>query len=474
MRQVSRNFFFSSGFAVPVGTLFILVLGTIFSGSVDAKEPANTAPTSTPSATASPTATPSASAETPALPPPPVPPSGTTNAATPASPDPAVVALEKEKASLELQIALIAKRAELERAELAVQIEKLAQQADLLAKEKALAEAKRESALQAELASEKSRLEKLETANKIAEAEFASEKAALQKKADMLDVRIKELQAESTEFQNKVAMLTAEIDLREKRDQWKNRVDAEIAYPAEPFKDGVLRISDRRIPLNGVVTMNLADEVVDRIDYFNNQNREHPIFIVIDRSPGGSVMAGYKILKAMEGSAAPVYVVVKSYAASMAAGITTLAKRSYAYPNAVLLHHQVLTFSFGNLTEQRENLRDLEEWWKRLATPIAAKMGIGLDEFIERMYKNRSTGDWEVFGDDAKKLKWVDEIVTTIQEDGVIKNPDGDKDRAKKMGWDEDLREQTDGEGRRFALLPRLDPVDVYYLHNPDGYYRQP
>ena len=52
-------------------------------------------------------------------------------------------------------------------------------------------------------------------------------------------------------------------------------------------------------------------------------------------------MAGYKILKAMEGSAAPVYVVVKSFAASMAANIATQSKKSFAYPNAIILHHQI-------------------------------------------------------------------------------------------------------------------------------------
>ena len=40
----------------------------------------------------------------------------------------------------------------------------------------------------------------------------------------------------------------------------------------------------------------------------------------------------------------------------MAAVITTLAPHSYVYPNAVILHHQILSFSFGNLTEQKEQL----------------------------------------------------------------------------------------------------------------------
>ena len=130
-------------------------------------------------------------------------------------------------------------------------------------------------------------------------------------------------------------------------------------------------------------------------------------------------MAGYRILKAMEGSEAPIYVVVKSFAASMAATITTLAEKSFIYPNAIMLHHQIsqsFTFSSMNLTEQKENVEDLKKWWARLADPIAEKMGITSDEFIEMMYKKTVTGDWTEFGDDAVKLKWADHVVSRIHE----------------------------------------------------------
>jgi ATP-dependent Clp protease protease subunit len=179
----------------------------------------------------------------------------------------------------------------------------------------------------------------------------------------------------------------------------------------------------------------------------------------------------------MDGSPAPVYVVVKSFAASMAAGITTLSKRSFAYPNAIMLHHQILSGSFGNLTEQKENLKDLEEWWKRLAAPVAAKMGISLDDFIKRMYQNRSTGDWQEFGDGARKLKWVDEVAQAIQEESYDKNPDapyapGVSPAPRRSEGQPVLAERVDTAGRRFVLLPRLEPVDCYYLYNPDNYYR--
>ncbi len=238
----------------------------------------------------------------------------------------------------------------------------------------------------------------------------------------------------------------------------------------------MLTITDRRIPLNGPISMETADDIVQRVDYFNNQNREYPIFLVIDSSPGGSVMAGYKILKAMEGSAAPVYVVVKSFAASMAANIATQAKRSFAYPNAVILHHQILSGSSGNLTEQKERIKDLEEWWKRLAAPVAKKMGLSLEEFIKRMYGNRSTGDWQEFGDSARKLKWVDEVAEVVREESYDKNPDGPSGpkspRSRAEGAATTLQEKVDAMGRRYLLLPRLEPVDCYYLYNPDNYYR--
>ena len=375
-----------------------------------------------------------------------------------------------EKQRVELENALNQQKLQAENAGLQAQIDKLTKQL-------ALKEAERKAKLDTELAEVREKAERLRAANDVATAELAARLRDLSQHEQELKVRAAELQVQRAEFDNQVAKLNGEIDLRAKRDLWKNRVNREIQYTKEPFKDGVLTISDRRIALNGPIGLDTADHIAERIDYFNNQSPEFPIFIVIDRSPGGSVMAGYKILKAMEGSAAPVYVVVKSFAASMAAGITTLAKRSFAYPNAIILHHQILTGSFGNLTMQKENLKDLEEWWKRLATPVAAKMGISLDDFIKRMYQNRSTGDWEEFGDSACKLKWVDEIALTVREESYDKNPDAPSGAAVPPApahgdAQAAVQERVDANGHRYILLPRLEPVDCYYLYNPDNYYR--
>lgn len=311
-----------------------------------------------------------------------------------------------------------------------------------------------------------------------AEKEKLTREATLAKlRADHLGSQLKELQATSGLKTSALMAQISEIETQNKRDDYAN---AEPQYLDNPLKkDGTLVISDRRIPFNGPVTSNLADKVTERINYFNNKDPKKPIFIVIDDSPGGSVMAGYRILKSMEGSEAPVYVVVKSFAASMAASITTLAEKSFVYPNAVILHHQLsqtFMFSSMNLTDQKENYEEMQKWWTRLADPIAQKMGITPDEFIEMMYKKTVSGDWTEFGDDAVRLKWADHVVSRIHETALLKNPDAKKPTAatttRSSAIESGLTPAIDEKGNPYMILPRRNPKDVYMMHNPDSYYR--
>lgn len=404
----------------------------------------------------------------------------------------ALTAMSAEKQRRELENSLAQQRTQTEIAAMQTELDKLGKQTDLLNRRLALKDAERRTRLDAELTATREKAERLRAQNDLAAAELAAKNRELSQKEQELRVRSAELQAQKAEFENQVAKLTAELELRDKREQWKNRVNAEIKYAKEPYKDGILTISDRRVKLSGVIVMKTADQIVEQINYFNNQSSEYPIFLVIDESPGGSVQAGEKILKTMRGSRAPVYVVVKSYAASMAATIATLATRSYAYPNAIILHHQLLAATAGNLTEQRENVREMEHWWNRLAAPVAAKMGVSLDDFVKHMYQNRSTGDWREFGDRARKLKWIDEVVETIHEESYVKKPEPTTaaslaallgQRSAAGGAAElvagaprepadELVERIDPSGHPYVRLPRLSPVDAYYLYNPDSYYR--
>ncbi len=334
-----------------------------------------------------------------------------------------------------------------EEEEIRAEIARLKLERELITERLALEAAQRRTALKAEL------------------SELEIQKDTLARQGELQKLRAENLAHELKTMQSEIAR----IETIEKREQFAN---SQPVYLEKPLTDdGMLVISDRRIALNGMITSSTADYITSRIHYWNNKNGKLPIFLVIDDCPGGSVMAGYRILKSMESSEAPVHVVVKSFAASMAACITTLAEESYAYPNAIILHHQISSMGGGrlNLTQQREFYEESQRWWQRLAAPVAEKMGISTDEFIKRMYEHSTSGDWSEFADRAHELKWVNHIVNGIEETSVIRHPDACE---HKPAGQTALAEEVDAEGKPYAWLPRLNPKDCYFLYNPDGYFR--
>lgn len=342
-------------------------------------------------------------------------------------------------------------------------------------------------------------------------AELRTELQQLRWKKDVLNTRldVEALQEEvenkqaSKQHQDKIITLTREVELSEERTRKLNsdleaqrlkaefetaKLEAEISsfhitnernkYTANkpvaldnPIVNGeTLIISDRRIEMNGLISGDTADYVSARINYYNNKNKSKPIFLVIDSSPGGSAMAGYRIIKAMESSRAPVYVVVKSLAASMAAIITTVAEHSFAYPNTIIIHHQLainLFLARLNVTQQKEMYEDSKKWWDRMMGPVAKKMGISNDEFIKRMYAKASSGDWSEFGTEAKQLKWVNKIIQKIEETAITKDPDAEQEESSDL-----LHEELNAKGHPVVYLPHLAAKDVYFVYNPDQYYQ--
>ena len=367
--------------------------------------------------------------------------------------------------------------------------------------ELALAEAKRAEEL-APLNAEVARLtaeRALRLAKASAEAAaLEDERAKLERQAGLEAARsgarltersnkIRELEAEAKQLQleaaNTIARLSNEIQRFQKEDEARKIASkAKPKYLKDPLVDGVLYISDRRISLNGAVTEQLADYVCTRISFYNNQSSEFPIFIVVDNSPGGSVAAGYQIQKAMAASKAPVHVVVKGFAASMTAVICTLAERSYCYPNTILLHHQASNVVRGNMTVLKEQIDFTNQWFDRLATPVAKKMGISLQEFVKQMYANDSTGDWTAFGDKAKELKWVDNVIERIEETAVLDLlpvPVAPSSMPSPLPQPPTRTEisgvtsRVDDKGRPYFELPALaNPFDAWWLYDPQGLYR--
>lgn len=394
---------------------------------------------------------------------------------TAADNSPEARAIQKELAQLRLQKNLI--DAKLALAEAQRQEAAAAQTAEKarLDGERALRAARTaaESAAQEE---EKARIER--------EIALANAKASAQM-AEKLN-RIRELETESkifkTELENALAKSNAEAakytadvtSFQKKQEVTKIAPAAQPKLLKEPLVDGVLYISDRRVPLNGPVTQEMADSIIERLNFFNNQNAEFPIFIVIDNSPGGSVAAGFQILKAMESSKAPVYVVVKGFAASMAAVITTLAERSYCYNNTIILHHQMSTTFRGNMSNLEDQLKFARIWYDRLATPVAKKMGTNLEDFTKQMYGHAASGDWQEFGDQAQKLKWVDTVVERIVETGIVDiRPEPQPRITIRPLVANGCEAKVDDKGVPYIQLPVLEnPYDMWWIYDKRGLYR--
>ena len=374
--------------------------------------------------------------------------------------DPETKALQKKKRKLSIENTLRTERLKNENAELLARLQKLKWEKQEITQLLDLEDLKRERDQRADTLAYENALQTLTRESSLAKAKAAKLSS--------------ELNAKRTEWDLKTSRLNAEIQILKVEKQREAYADSKPVYLDNPLKDdNTLVISDRRIALNGPIVRETADYITTRINYYNNKDASKPIFIVIDSSPGGSVMSGYRILKAMDGSKAPVYVVLKSYAASMAATMVTLAKKSFAYPNAVMLHHQISStffFTSMNLTQQKEHYDEMVKWWERLAAPIAKKMGITTEEFINKMYKKSSDGDWSEFASDAKALKWVDHIVERIEETSLLKDPDSEKKIKKRPKII--VAEGNDDKGRPVAYLPRLSPKDMYFIYNPDRYYQ--
>ncbi|ALG69173.1 ATP-dependent Clp protease proteolytic subunit [Beggiatoa leptomitoformis] len=302
-----------------------------------------------------------------------------------------------------------------------------------------------------------------EEKNKVIELQIALETAQITHETAKMEYE-KAKQAAAGDLSDKIAK-------RDQRELWENQANKLPEYLVDPYVNGELVLSDRRVLLNGPIMPGEAAYVAERISFYNNKTTQYPIFLIIDNCAGGSVMEGVQIIKAMQASTAPVYVVVKSLAASMAAVIVTTAKRSFAYPDAIIIHHQVWSGFMGNLTQQHEQIDMMQEWSRRVMEPVAKKMGLTLDELVKQMYQNNSDGNWRAFADKAVQLKWVDVVIENVRDTSYIKQPQEPQPVPAEVSLFSKY-ERLDSNGKNYFQLPPLSATDMYHLYNPDNYYR--
>ncbi len=65
----------------------------------------------------------------------------------------------------------------------------------------------------------------------------------------------------------------------------------------------------------------------------------------------------------------------------------------------------------------------------------------------------------------------MDNVIGRCRETVWRKNPGVDS-TGKEIATADHATPKTDAKGRAYCAVPRLNPIDCYYLFNPDGYYR--
>lgn len=389
--------------------------------------------------------------------------------------------IERKKKRIESELGLKSAEKKQELSTLKNKIKELKTELELARKKtkKAIQEAqnqkkKIESELDLEKTKKKSELSDLKL--KLQETELKQQLAQLETKLMQANLQKKQLEQkiELAKIESEKAEMDAEISLRQTRQKWKSEVSKPIDYIQNPLQNDTLYITDRRVRLDGPIISETGDWVSKRLHYFNNQSEDKPIFIIINESPGGSVMEGFRIIKTMNSIDAPVFVVVKERAASMAAGITALADRSFAYPNAIILHHEIQASMGGSLKENEAKLEMMQKWFKRVAGPVAEKMNMSLEEFRKQMYEENPNGNWQEFATEAKDLNWVDDIIKNIQDVGVREEPSDEPPSPSVFFMKDDKKGKLkkDDQGRYYRKLPPLRPFDFYYMFDPNNFYR--
>lgn len=144
---------------------------------------------------------------------------------------------------------------------------------------------------------------------------------------------------------------------------------------------------DRIISINGPIDNETADSFVEKMLLLNRASTTEPITVLIN-SPGGSVTQGLLMYDAIQGSIAPVRLVCKGEAYSMAAILLASGSPEhgrYILPNSkVMIHEPLIQGGVGGKTSSIKSISDsLIETRKKLNGILAKHTGHTLEEIDE-------------------------------------------------------------------------------------------
>lgn len=161
-----------------------------------------------------------------------------------------------------------------------------------------------------------------------------------------------------------------------------------------------------------------SEKIAYQIREMNASPSKDPIILLLD-SPGGSVIAGSKIISAIEASKRPVYTVCVTLCASMAAMIHSYGHKRMNVDRSILMYHNATGGVQGEVPNMLSLLHTLDRYIKKMDKNVIARSKLN-----ERQYYDLVLVDFWVDAEDALEKGLTDELVslnpgdTTLNEEG--------------------------------------------------------
>jgi ATP-dependent Clp protease protease subunit len=175
------------------------------------------------------------------------------------------------------------------------------------------------------------------------------------------------------------------------------------------FSKEILLTEDNTASLSGPVTANSIGELMFELSEVSQKgDPKDPIYLVLN-TPGGSVMAGLKLIEYMNTLRRPV-IVVANLAASMGFHILQHSERRLVTPFATIMSHRASGGFEGDIPQQVSNrLKHVIDLVNKMDAHVVSRTK---GKYDKKSYMELIRDEYYSVGSDAVEDGFADEVVT--------------------------------------------------------------
>ncbi len=173
-------------------------------------------------------------------------------------------------------------------------------------------------------------------------------------------------------------------------------------------------LKDRIIFLGMAIDDVMANTVIAQLLFLQTEDPDKDINLYIN-CPGGLVTAGLAIYDTMQYVKPDIATYCIGQAASMGALLLTAGSsgKRFSLPNSRIMIHQPLGGFHGQATDVEIHAREILKMKDLLSGILAKHTGQDIE-----VIKDDTERDYFLSGDEAKEYGLVDEVVSTLKQDG--------------------------------------------------------